>query len=89
MFRSKVTNKSGSSGVQGHALRKTFEKLRAIIAILVLFEQLFKAFSFRVLPLILTSSPNMKHFCSHIIHLRINKTRQIISASVMSKTYSA
>ena len=56
--------KKGSKGGPGVCSRGNF-----LVAMLVFFEQLFEALSFRFLPLILTFSPSMKHFCPNVIHL--------------------
>ena len=36
-----IENKKGSWGVRGHALPENFENLRTVVAILVLFKQIF------------------------------------------------
>ena len=42
--------------------RKIFENLHAVMAILVLFEQLSRKFCLKFLTLILSALPNMMHF---------------------------
>ena len=47
-------------------LRKNFGNLHAVMAILVLFEKFSDKFCLNFLTLILSASPNMTHFFSHI-----------------------
>ena len=47
---------------RGHAPRKMFENLHAVMAILVLFEQFSDKLCLNVLTLTLSASPNMMHF---------------------------
>ena len=57
---------SGESG--GIIFRKIFENLRAVMAILVLFEQFLVKFCVNFLPLNLSVSSNMMHFvCTFLI----------------------
>ena len=58
----KTENEKGSKGVRGHALRKIFENLHTVVAILVLFEQFLGKFCLNFLPLNLSVSPNTMHF---------------------------
>ena len=56
----------GGSG--GMLPRKIFEILRAVAAILVLFEQILRKFCVNFLPLILSVAPNMMHF---VVYFRL------------------
>ena len=76
--------------------RKIFENLHAIMAILVLFEQLSRKFCLIFLSLILNASPNMMHFvrtfsitCALDVRLRImlSKRFEIMEKLCTSKTF--
>ena len=51
---------SGESG--GMLIRKFFENLHTVVAILVLSEQILGKFHLNFLPLIMSVAPNMMHF---------------------------
>ena len=46
--------------------RKNFENLHTVVAILVFSEKILGKFCLNILPLNLSVSPNMMHFCSYI-----------------------
>ena len=70
--------------------RKSFEKLDAAMAILVLFEQFLWQILLNILPLTLSPSPNMMHFFAHFRFVRALNVRIIVikEIEIMEKLYS-
>ena len=90
---SNLSNKNDSRGMRGHMLpRKSFENLRTVMAILVLFEQFSSKFCLYFWPLLLSASPSHDTFCSHSFnHACLRRLRHIVMKrfEIMEKNYSS